>query len=328
MSKYSYFQIPEKVRVINNIAKTPISFRNAANAVVAATGAATLSIDGFGRFDLTNIQNATLARGLTPRLQTWSITAATAGEITVVAPASPTRVWVKIDLESTGRDFATARNQYEFGRTIELEVTANVGETAGTLSAKIYNALFVNTLSGTQKNIFIKPGANTAGTFVNGAATTMTELEIQSANRDYYIRSFVITSDTGLASTVLTVFAPTETVPFNKGINYGSDVEMRQKRTTFNNWAYGWDTDEIPAETALYTSIYFEVIPSRVQKQDSNLSDRNRFVLFLNEDTCEPTIDNLADFFNQLGATAKEFDALVTTVYTYNTTAAAFKTNV
>jgi hypothetical protein len=325
MSKYSYYQIPEKVRVINSTTKTPITFRDAANATAAATAATILSVEGFGRFDLTGIVSATLSRGLTPTLQKFSITAATASEITYVAPASPTRVWIKIDLESVARDFKNARNQYEFGRTIELEITANPTDTVNTFLAKIYNALFANTSSRTNKQLFVKPGSGTAGTITNDVATTLTELEIELSDRNDFIKSFTVTGDNFLASTVLTVFAPTQIVAFNKGINYGFDVEMHQKRTTFNNWAYGHDYDEIPVENALYTSVVFEITPSRILKQDSNLSDRNRLVLFLNESTCSTVISNLADFMNQL--TNETFNAIVTSVYTYGVTAAQFKTN-
>lgn len=323
----THFTIPERVRIFNNSTKFPITFRNNLNAVVAAAGASRLSVEGMGIFNLPNIVNAKMSRGFNPTTQKFSITAATAGEITVVAPLSATRVWIDIELQSVGRDFATARNDYQFGTTIRKEVTAVPGETAGSLLAKLYNSLFLNTTIFYGKNDFlVKSGSGTAGTFVNAKATTLTELELEVADRNYFIKSFRVYNDENQASTVLTTFAPTQIVPFNRGINYGSDIEFREKPQFGNNTPYWASFDEIPVENQIYTMLEFT---HRVvsDTQDPALNPNRANKIFLLQSACEPLIDSLSEFFDQLGAGAKSFDAVVAGTYTYGVTAAQFRTN-
>lgn len=323
----THFNIPERVRILNNSTRYPITFRDNANVVVAPTAATKVLIEGMGIFNLPNIVSAKLSRGFNPSFQKWSITAAAPAQITVVAPPSPARVWIDIQLESTGRDFATARNDYQFGVTIRKELTFLPGETTNTAIAKLYNALFLNTSAGfANKNYLLKSGSGTAMTFVNGKATTGTVLEIETADRNYFIKSFTVTNDEGMPSTYLTVFNPVQVTPFNRGINYGSDIEFKEKMQVGNNSPYGFDIQEIPLEKSIYTMVEFtyRVISDN---QDSGINPNRGNKLFLLESACEATIDNLADFFNQLPAANKSFDAIVAGVYTYNVNATQFKTN-
>lgn len=325
MSQNSIYRIPNKVRIINSTTKTPITFRDNAHAIVAAASATKLLVEGFGIFKLSEITGATLSRGFNPSLQKWSITAATPAEITVVAPSVPTRVWITIEMESVSTAAKGERFRNEFGLRKEIEITAVAGDTAGTILAKIYNALFVTSSSYVDKKLWIKPGAGTAGTFVNGVAITLTELELEMSERFDFIKSFKVTGDDYLPSTVVTVFSPTQIAPFNRGKNYGFDIETTEKRTFWNNEAYLYDFDEIPVANNLYTSVQFTYKPAKPEKQDANLSEHTTYLLYLNESTCEATIDNLADFFAQLSN--ETFNAIVAGVYTNNVTALQFKTN-
>jgi len=327
MSIDSIYRIPDKVRIINSTTKTPISFRDAAGAIATPLTATNLLIEGFGNFKLNEITSVTMSRGLAPTLETWSVTAANAPEITVVAPATRTNVWFEIELETVAEEAKNARNAYTFGRKLTYSITTNTGETAGSVLAKLYNAMFVTSSpTSTNKRFWLQPGAGTTGTFVNGVATNITVLQIQPSSRFDFIKSFKVTGDNYFPSSVVTIFNPVKTVAFNKGKNYGFDIETKEKSTAFNNWAYGYDMDEIPIKDALYTSIYFTYKSNRIAKQDSNLDNVTTFLVYLNQGVCEASIDDLTDFFNLISG-SKLFNAIVTGVYTNNVTALQFKTN-
>lgn len=320
--------MPEKVLIRNTSTKYPIAFLDNNGTAVAATAATRFSVNGYGTFPVAQLSNAKLVRPLAPRFEKWSLTAATAGEITVAGsiPAN-TEVVVEMFVESTRRQFSLARPEYEFGQLFRFVINLNAGETAGTFLAKLYNSVMVE-FESKQRELIVASGSGTAGTFANGRATTLTELELEIPLRGAFVKYFRVSNKNGSPSSFITVFNPTRIVTMSPGIGYGSDVEFGNKLASYNNTPYHYDFDDIPTETGLYTEVSFSMTAATRDPQSSILSRNVRFVMFLNAATCETDIDNLADLFSQVGFTNTEFYGPVAGVYTNNITAAQFKTNV
>lgn len=321
----SEFLIPEKVLVINDSTKYPALFRDNANAVVAAASATQYHQEGIGTTKIAQVTKARLVRGQVPTNERWSITAATAGEITVTGPIpNNTLVFFEFVVRSTKRQFSLQRPEYQFGQTFRFPVNMNTGDTAGIILAKLYNAITVDE-NAKERFMIVDSGTTTAGTFVNGLATTLTELEVVLRERGSYITEFKAVGVDNLASNYITVFNPTRIQAVVAGIGYGSDVEFREKLTYANNEPYFYDFSDIPQENALYTEASWTISVNRTHPTSPNMSNQIRVVLYINQNNCEPFIDNLADYFDQFPGT--EFDAIVGGVYTKDTTAANFKTN-
>jgi hypothetical protein len=324
----SEFRLEDKTRIINSPTRYNFRFLDNNNNVTAAATATQLDIQGYGRFRLSNIFGARLTRGQFPTTEKWSLTAATPAEITISGPIpNNTYVHVEMVVRSSRRALALARPEYEFGRTFTFSVMLSTGETANTFLAKLYNSI-VTLRNDKNRDLFIAPGSGTAGTIsANDVATTLTELEIELLERGSYIESFRVTNDNGSPSNYVTIFNPTRIQDSSEGIGYGSDVEFREKVTGNNNIPYGFDFADIPHETELYTEIYWGYdVSNRPDPKSSRLSNRPTMVLYMKESSCEPLIDNLADFFNQVPGT--QFSAVVSGTYVKDTaTVAQFKTN-
>lgn len=318
--------IPEKVLVCNNTTKYPMQFLDNANTPAPSGTATQLDVRGYGRFPLSRLSNAKLVRGLSPRNEKWSITAATPTEITLTGPVAGAIVVVEFFVESTRRQFVLARPEYEFGRLFSFQIRLSAGETEATFLAKLYNSLTVE-LNDKNRELIVKSGSGTTGTFNGVKATSLTELELEVNLRGAFIKWFKVSNVDGTPSNFVTVFNPTRIQEMSAGIGYGSDVEFKEKVTGNNNTPYYFDFTDIPQEDTLYTEISFDLLANTQDPQSSLLSRRSRFVMYLNENTCESNIDNLADYFDQLLGANKLFNATVAGTYTNGVTAAQFKTN-
>ena len=324
----SEFMFPEKSRIINTPNRYTFRFLDNSNAPTAAATATQLDVQGYGRFRLNQIGSVKMVRGQFPVREKWSLTAATAAEITVTGPIpNNTYAHVEMVVRSSRRSLILARPEYEFGRTFNFSILLSTGETAATFLAKLYNAI-VALRNDKNRDLLIAPGSGTAGTInANDFATSLTELEIELMERGSYIEIFRVTNDNNTPSNYITVFNPTRIQAGSEGIGYGSDVEFTEKVTGNNNMPYGFDFADIPREKELYTEIsWIYDVSNRPDPKSAILSNRPPMLLYINESACESLIDNLADFFNQVAGT--QFSAVVSGVYTKDTaTVAQFKTN-
>ncbi|MCS7317143.1 MAG: hypothetical protein NZZ41_02320 [Candidatus Dojkabacteria bacterium] len=318
--------IPEKVLIRNNTTKYPLRFLDNSGTPAPAATATQLDIMGFGRFPISRLSNAKLNRGFAPRNEKWVINASTATEITLTSPVAGAVVVVELFVESTRRQFVLARPEYEFGRLFSFQVRLSASETTATFLAKLYNSIMVD-VNDKSRELIVKSGSGTAGTFNGVKAVSLTKLELEVNLRGAFIKWFKVSNVDGTPSNYVTVFKPTLIQSMSPGIGYGSDIEFKEKVAGNNNVPYYFDFTDIPYEEALYTEISFDLTANTQDPQSSLLSKRSRFVIYLNEGSCESEIDNLADFFNQLTGANKVYNAIVSGTYTYNVTAAQFKTN-
>lgn len=326
--------IPEKTRIINQASDYPVVFRDATGAVVTPDAATEFSMQGFGTTKLANVTRALLSRGLQPIQPVYNVTAATAGEITVVAPAAGKDyvVQVKFEIETTNREFVLARYAYEFGRTETFNLLLNSGDTAATVLAKIIQS--IKAFNNKVREELISYSLE------GGTEEVPTGLNITTVLRGTYLKNFRIEKEVDDDPNIITVFNPTVTDAGTSGIGYGSDIEFREKMQYKNNMPYFYDFKEIPVENALYTQIYWEFEAARRDPKSSVTSDRIRQVLWIQENGAnEAYIEAFGDFFDQYADTI--FKALVdpaeltgdplyenaTLSYRENISLALFKTN-
>lgn len=317
--------LPEKVRVLNNETRYPVSFQDNNSAPASPEVADQMFIQSLGLTKTAQISRAVLTRGRAGANQKLSVTAATAAQITVAGTIpNNSIIRFRFFLETTKRQASLERPEYEFGRIITFNVNANTGDTAGIILAKLYNSMTVE-LNSRNRELLIGSGSATAGTFNGLKATTLTVLEFEALERGTFIKQIEVEGADGLPSSVVTVFAPVTSQEFVEPIGLGFDLEFTQKLQNNNNQSYWFDSADLFDESALYTEISWDIVVSRPSPYSPNLSNLVRHVVFLKESSCDNVITQLADFFEQFSGA--QYNATVGGTYTFGVTAGQFITN-
>lgn len=296
----SEFLFPEKVRVINNAVDYPITYKNAAGAEVAAASAVEADIFLFGKVKTSFLNKVTATRGLLPKKEQWTITAANASEIALAGSIPDgTKVKVEIVVKDTSRQWRNVRPEYKFGTTLYYTVVIDDADTTETFLWKLYKA--INLGSYRERDFQLK--ATVEGS-IDDAARTLDVIGLQFQERGLTIESFRVTGEDLETSTDVTAFAPVKTQEEYKGENYGYDLEFLEKLNYKNNMPYFFDDKERFDESATYTMFSFETNINRPDPKPSVYSERKRFVLYIKESSeMASYIEALADFFMTTPAT-------------------------
>lgn len=300
----SEFLLPEKRRVINSPSQLNLSFTNLAGAIVPASTASICNMEGFHTLRVPQTSNVRLVRGLANRRSSQELNSATGAQITVgTVPAANTRVSFEFNFQTTSRAARFARPEYEFAMKVVYNVNLQVGDTAAIVLAKLHNSMVVDR-NARNRDLVINVVAPTTGTFATvDNATSITRLVFEADDEGTTFVGFKALGDNGLPSSVVTTFNPIVNQAFVRGVGRGSVIEFGNKTVGGNNSAYFPDFDEIPVQNQLYTEISFmtTIVPSVGQMNNSNMNNTSRFVLFLNESTCQSMLTTaaLTGFFHQ-----------------------------
>lgn len=288
------FVLPDKVRIINDATKYPITYKNAAGATVAAASAVEAAIQGFGSYKIAHVKEVAMHRGCTPVLPSYTVTAATAAQITVPGtnPNGAT-VHFRMVLESTSRRLEVARlTGYEFDIPFEFPVVLDTNDTANKVLYKLFKS--INGGAEFNRDQVIKATA----TNINDTTGTVDSIVITVDEPGDFIREFRAVGEDGLQSAYVTVFAPATTTQMVRALGWGSDVEFLEKLQGGNYInTYHYDTQEVPLQNSYYTEVSWKFSVSRPDPTSANLSNERTVVLYIQETAANETyIDTLADF--------------------------------
>lgn len=290
----SQYLLPEKVRIVNDSSRFTATYLDAAGAATTAAAAVEVSVYQYGKTKTSQVKRVQIIRGLAPQKPKYSVTAATAAQITIGTPVTGQKVYFEFKLESSDRQFLLARPEYEFGSTRVYEIVLTTGDTAGNILYKLYDAINSNSEVTRLNEPVLKASVGTGGTLGSGTLDIIS-FDVQLDN--VYISSFRATGEDSLTSTYVTVWSPVVATEFVAPKGRGKEVEFREKMQAFNNTPYYKDFDEIPIHNAYYTMVAWEIAISRTPIAPYDLSSTVRHAVFLNESTCSSIIDNLCDFF-------------------------------
>lgn len=282
--------IPEMVRVINSPTKYPITFNADANEATAFTVATV------GTTKNAHISRFSLTRGILAQKPKYRVTAATAAEITAATTIpSSSKLFLEIEIGTTGRELRFANHQYNFSYTLHYDVALPSGTgtvTAGKVLFAIHKA--INQSSGEDFEFLLKASVAPTGTL---GADTLDILSLDVQQPKTFIKSIKLLGEDDEPSVYVTTFAPVEYVQFVAPRGDGNDIEFREKLIEHNNTPYWKDFTDIPVEGQLYTQVAWEWTVQRPDPKAHDLSSKVRRVIYLNEATCESVIDSLGDYF-------------------------------
>lgn len=288
--------IPEKVRIINDPTKYPVTY---AGGVAATAPEATIKgfSGGMGKVKIAQLKNIAVIRGLEAQKPVYELNAATAAEITVAAAIPDgTKATFLITVEDTKRDLRYAQNSsYEFRKTYAYEITLNNGDTAGNVLFKLFNAIN----QGTRRN-YDRPLIASVGTGGTLGAGTLDILAVTVQEEGKFINTkpkFTrVVGEDDKASNYITTFAFDNIVQFARGRNRGFDLEFLEKMQTNYLDMYGFDVSEVPLEGKLYTAVYWDYEVSRPHPHATDLAPISRNLLYIEETSGGTYIDSLVDF--------------------------------
>lgn len=326
--------------LVNDLNKFNVEFLDATYTAVAPATATKLRVLGFGEFDLASLRAVKAKRAKTGQLQRLNVSSATPAEITLVAPPAPnTEVTFEVLIKSTRylAEFHNSKVTRDVRRT--YQVILQPTDTTATVLAKLYNAIKFE--DPTRPNTYIDTdaaGFASVGTIdpVTGRASSITELNLQAK---YEFTKIVFQSvqdaTTNAQSGYITVFAPTTVQQGFEGVNdYSWMTENIRILTESSVYPFAYFGSQMPIDGNLYSDFIFDVKQEREGiynhgAADADVNTTTRYQLFINQNTCEATIDNLAAFFNQVTLpTTPVYSAYVGGVYTNGTSLVQFQTNV
>lgn len=287
--------IPEKVRIINDATKYPVTYTG--RAAATATDAIIKGFaGGLGKVKIASLNSIIIKRGLEAVKPVYQLNEATAAEITVGGSIPDgTKATFLITVEDTKRDLRYAQNSsYEYRKTYPYEVTLNTGDTAGNVLFKLYTAIN----KGDRRN-YDKPLVASVGTGGTLGADTLDLLDVTVQEEGKFINEKAkwtkVVGEDASASSYVTVFKFDNIGQFTRGIGRGFDLEFAEKMQVNNLDQYGFDVGEVPLEGKLYTAVYWDFTVSRTHPYAVDKAPISRNLMYI-EESNSAYIDELIDF--------------------------------
>jgi hypothetical protein len=332
--------------VINDLALHQVTFTNLAGVVTPAATADIMRVEGQGEYNKATLSNAFGIRSRQAVVQRFEITAATASEILFTAPTVPNvEVVLEFRINSSRQTARFNNNRPSSWIDKSYQITVNSLDTAQTVLAKIYNMFKFGERYGNGHVNVDAVGFFSTGLDVNGAAliagqlalaATVTQLNLELIDNSSKLEIRAVQGADSLSSNYLTVFKPTLVRDNHEGYNdYRYMTEHVRVRTDESTSRWSIYQDQQIPKGATYAEFRFEILKNRpdVKGMDvwgQKVESTTHATLYLNEQSCEPTIDLVAAFLNQVTLpVAPVFSATVTGTYVNETaTLAQFQANV
>jgi len=293
-----------KAFLINTPTDFPAQFLDASNAVVSAATATKFQLLGFSPVtELTTIHGVIGSRGLEG---TRNVLRLNNTNVTVTGPI-PANTIVNVFIEAITTDYEAEYNRYmgHDGAIATYQVLLQTGDTYDVFLAKLYNTirqdLYMNykQLVRVEDEATITGGGN--GTFVNGLATSITQLDIIATDITLKLNIDVTGIDRLLTSAFVQVGAPIVVTPqFNGTNNY---QVLKGEFPQWNRLPYSYDYTMTPYRGNLYTSFRWSTLVSHEQLGGGFVTDQvvestPVYDIYINE-TCDTLINDLVDFFDR-----------------------------
>ena len=332
--------------VINDILEHPITFYTSLGVVAPAATADVMRVEGHGEYKKSELQRVYGVRSSAATTQRNEVSSGNALEIAFTPPVVPnTEVTIRYKLESSRQTAEFNNYQAVSSKENFWSLSVNPTDTAATVLAKIYNLIKFESHYSHNHLIVDAVGNFSTGLDVNGAAlvagqtalaATVTQLNIENTQNYTKLVIIDIQGADSLPSAYLTVFKPTESRAGNVGYNdwrwMTENVRVRSDESTSRFAIYD---DQVIPRNGTYSEFRFEIVRDRDDQFANNvfagmIRSKAFSTLYLNELNCEPTIDLVADFLNQVTVpVAPVYSALVAGTRVNETaTLAEFKTNV